>query len=96
MVDVIVDRCQPRSAYLFGSYARDTAGPDSDIDFLVVKDHIETSRSREMIKLLKALEFFRVPVDVVVADQAYVNENDATPGTLYFETKNKRRLLYGS
>ena len=95
MVDTIVKRFHPKAVFLFGSYAKNQAGPDSDVDFLVIKDRIETSRSREMIDILRALELFRVPVDVMVADQAYVDANEATPGTIYFEIKNERKLVYG-
>ena len=32
----LVEACQPVRVYLFGSAARGDAGPDSDLDFLVV------------------------------------------------------------
>jgi predicted nucleotidyltransferase len=32
----LVEACQPVRVYLFGSEARGDAGPDSDLDFLVV------------------------------------------------------------
>ncbi len=32
----LVEACQPFRVYLFGSAARGDAGPDSDLDFLVV------------------------------------------------------------
>ena len=36
MVRRIVERFHPEKIILFGSYARGTAGPDSDVDLLVV------------------------------------------------------------
>jgi predicted nucleotidyltransferase len=36
MARVIVERFAPRQVILFGSYARGEAGPDSDVDILVV------------------------------------------------------------
>ena len=32
----LVESCQPVRIYLFGSAAREDAGPDSDLDFLVI------------------------------------------------------------
>ena len=36
MVRRIAERFQPEKVILFGSYARGTAGPDSDVDLLVI------------------------------------------------------------
>jgi predicted nucleotidyltransferase len=57
---------------LFGSRARGSARPSSDLDFLVIEERVE-SRHREMGRLRAALRGLGVPVDVIVvsAKDAY-------------------------
>jgi predicted nucleotidyltransferase len=51
---LIVQCCDPDYILLFGSYARGTAGPDSDLDLLVVGPFKESKwlRDREVSGLL--------------------------------------------
>src|SRR6058998_2717215 len=65
MVRRIVERFDPESIILFGSHARGTAGPESDMDLLVVMP-ITGSRSEKQLEIRMALHEFRVPKDVVV------------------------------
>lgn len=50
---------------LFGSHARGEAGPDSDVDFLVIEPHV-TGRHAEMVRLRRALRGLDTSVDVIV------------------------------
>jgi uncharacterized protein len=61
----IVDVAHPDRIILFGSAARDTARPDSDLDFLVIKRGV-TSRRRLAQAIYRALVGIPVPVDVIV------------------------------
>jgi predicted nucleotidyltransferase len=54
---------------LFGSYARGTPGPRSDVDFLVVEP-APIDRHAEMIRLRNALGDLGVPVDALVTSRA--------------------------
>lgn len=53
---------------LFGSYARGDAGPDSDVDFMVVEPFVRGQRS-EMVRLRQVLRPLRIPVDVLVVSR---------------------------
>lgn len=53
---------------LFGSYARGDAGPDSDVDFMVVEPFLESQRS-EMVRLRQVLRPLQIPVDVLVVSR---------------------------
>ena len=64
---------QPARVLLFGSYARGDAGPDSDLDFLVIERDVP-NRHVEMVRLTRELRSFGVPVDVLVVSEAYVAE----------------------
>jgi predicted nucleotidyltransferase len=48
VVDEVVLAVDPAEVFLFGSVAPGEDGPDSDIDLLVVFDHIEPAEKRPM------------------------------------------------
>ena len=56
---------QPDRVILFGSAARGTAGPQSDLDVLVIKRGV-TSRRQLAQAIYRALVGIRASVDVVV------------------------------
>jgi predicted nucleotidyltransferase len=58
--------CDPRRIVLFGSRARGQAGPDSDVDLLVVLDRIE-NRRREAVALRRLLADLPLAKDLVLA-----------------------------
>jgi uncharacterized protein len=60
----------PARVVLFGSHARGDAGPDSDLDFLVIERDVP-DRHAEMVRLGRELRSLGVPVDVVVVSEAY-------------------------
>lgn len=69
MTDIIVREVNPLKIILFGSYARGTARPDSDLDFLVVEDgpfSQQRSREFEMTRLWDILFEYNVPMDFLV------------------------------
>ena len=61
----IVRLFDPERVILFGSHARGEAGPDSDVDLLVVMD-VEGSKLEKSIDIGVALHDFDVPKDVIV------------------------------
>ena len=61
----IVAVAQPDRVILFGSAARGTAGPESDLDFLVIKRGV-TSRRQLAQAIYRALVGVRAAIDVVV------------------------------
>ena len=63
------------AAYLFGSYARDEAGPNSDLDIAVLFHQApERTLMNPSVTLQGNLERqFRVPVDLIVMNSAPVD-----------------------
>lgn len=95
---MLLDAAPPGSrVILFGSHARGTARPDSDLDFLVIEPAVE-DRFAETFRLRKAIEAAFgnevQPVDLVVTDEARFRRSQATPNTLAFEAATGGRV-YG-
>src|SRR5438094_6312301 len=65
MVKRIVKRFDPEQIILFGSQARGDAGPDSDVDLLVVM-HVDGDVREKRLKIRGALHDIPVPVDIIV------------------------------
>jgi predicted nucleotidyltransferase len=69
MVDVIVREVDPEAIILFGSRARGDAGPDSDVDLLVVESEPfspQRSRRLEATRLYTALRNMPVSKDLLL------------------------------
>lgn len=60
----IARQCRPRRIVLFGSHASGTAGPDSDVDLLVVVPHQGRPVDKSVEIRLKVNPEF--PVDLIV------------------------------
>ncbi len=56
----------PDRIYLFGSYARGEAGPDSDLDFLVVVPRSTKSRYQRAVEARGFVRDIVVPKDIIV------------------------------
>jgi len=69
-VFVITERLQKKMSaeciFLFGSAARGDAGPDSDLDFLVVIPQSDASRYQRAVVARCAIGKIGIPLDVVV------------------------------
>ena len=80
---------------LFGSHAKGTARPDSDLDFLVIEPTVEdrfleTFRLRKAVKVVFGADI--QPVDIVVTDEEHFHSSKHTPNTLAFEAASEGRL----
>lgn len=78
----ILAQSQPERVLVFGSYARRTEGPDSDVDVLVVEDTTERRRDRS-VSLRLALRGLGVPVDVLVATPEDIRRYGDAIGLIY-------------
>src|SRR3954454_14438359 len=65
MVKRIVKQFDPEQVILFGSQARGDAGPDSDVDLLVVLD-AAGSKLEKCLEIRGALGDFPTPLDITV------------------------------
>lgn len=77
---------------LFGSHARNEAGADSDVDFLVIEPIVK-DRHKEWVRLRRALKDFPAPVDIVVLDEKRVERRAKVPGTMLHHALRDGRVL---
>lgn len=82
----------PARVILFGSWARGEAGPDSDLDFLVVEREVP-SKLDEMVRLRAALPPMGVPVDVLVFSQEQADAWGQVPGTVVHAAMSEGQVL---
>ncbi len=87
----------PLKIILFGSYAHGTPGPDSDVDFLVVKETGDRPIDRRIkVRQLLSDPSRRVPIDLLVLTPREVEDRLAKGDQFIEEIVSKGRLLYGS
>ena len=93
MVRRIVARFAPLRIILFGSHARGTAGPDSDVDLLVIM-HVSESRFATMLAIRECLHGIGLAKDIVVATPQDVARDGDVVGTLLYPALREGKVLY--
>ena len=79
---------------LFGSHARGSAGPRSDIDILVIEPEVE-NESSESVRLMREVGDLRLPLEVVVVSQRDAEDWRAVRGSLVHAAMTEGRVLAG-
>ena len=95
VLERIVAVAHPDRVILFGSAARGTAGPHSDLDFLVIKGGI-TSRRQVAQAIYRALVGIRASVDVVVVTPENVESLKDDVGTIVGPAMREGREVYAA
>ena len=99
ITDLIVREVKPRKIILFGSHARGTARPDSDLDFLVVEDgpfNAQRSRRAEMTRLWNILFDYMVPIDFLVFTPEEIKKWGSSRNHVIAHALKEGRVLYES
>src|SRR5580692_8272754 len=79
----IAERFSPDKIILFGSYARGDAGPDSDIDLLVLFPDVADPNKRSA-ELYASLLDFTGPTDIVVSTTSRFERYRDVVNTVYW------------
>lgn len=94
MVRRIARRFHPEKIILFGSHARGNAGPDSDVDLLVVMSS-HMARREQQVQIRMALHDIPVPKDIIVVSPDELERRRHIVGTLEYPAAKEGRVLYG-
>lgn len=95
MVGRIVEGFDPLRVVLFGSHARGEARWDSDVDLLVVFDHVERENKRNLtVEIRRVLARAPVPKDVILADLDEISRRGKLVGTVLHAALQEGKVLY--
>jgi predicted nucleotidyltransferase len=92
MVRRIVEGFHPEKIILFGSRARGNAGPDSDVDLLVVMN-TESGRQSD-IEIRIALDAIGIPKDIIVITPDEFERRKNIVGSIAYPAHHEGRVLY--
>ena len=97
----IIEKYNVKKAYLFGSYAREEAKIDSDVDIMIVKEDSNITTLLNLAEFEIALqEALKKKVDVVIEETytqeiMYENQYGKLAKELFYkQVQRDRRLLY--
>ena len=93
IVQRIVSQFHPDRIILFGSHARGDAGPDSDVDLLVVMP-VEGSRREKAVEIGVALHDIRIPKDILVTTPEAFESRKMIVGTIEWPADRHGKVLY--
>lgn len=95
IVKRIVREFRPEKVILFGSHARGEAGPNSDVDMLVIMD-CKGSKRETQLAIRLALHEFRIAKDIIVTTPEEFAWRKEIPGTIERPAEREGKILYAS
>lgn len=90
----IVAYFHPLRIVLFGSAARGTAGPDSDLDLLVILDDDAPDNHLTLRAGWESRRGYNHPADIVPVRESVYRRRASVPGTLAYEAEIDGVLVY--
>ncbi|MBI1900421.1 MAG: nucleotidyltransferase domain-containing protein [Planctomycetia bacterium] len=91
----VVEAARPEKIVLFGSAARGTMGPNSDIDLLVVKGG-KFDRWRLTTAIYRQLRGKGAPVDIVVVTPEDIERYGDSPYLVICPALKEGKVVYGA
>lgn len=89
----IVAALAPERIILFGSHARGDAGPDSDIDLLVIKSEV-TNVFEAGVRARRAVDDIRRPFDILVRTPEHFARYSKWLGSVVHAAANEGKMIY--
>ena len=97
MVEKIAREYEPERIILFGSHASGSAGLDSDIDLLIIKDTAERFIDRFVtVRLILSDPGRNVPVDIIVLTPKELSDRLAKGDQFMAEIMENGKVLYAA
>ena len=94
LLDAVVAYFQPLRVILFGSAARGDAGPDSDIDLLVILDDDASPKQLTLAAGYQSRRSYHRAADVIPCRKAVFNRKSRIAGTLPYMAAREGRVVY--
>jgi HEPN domain-containing protein/predicted nucleotidyltransferase len=95
MAKRIAKKFHPEKIILFGSHARGDAGPESDVDLLVVMP-LDGCGSDKALEIREALDDMVVPKDIIVTSPEDFAWRKEIVGTIEWPATHEGKVLYES
>ena len=93
MIRRIAEGFQPDKIIVFGSRATGSAGPDSDVDFLVVMQ-VEGSRRHQAVEIEMKLGGLGLSKDVIVVTPEEFEAYRDVVGSIAYPAAHEGRIVY--
>lgn len=94
LLNAVVSFFQPRRVILFGSHARGEAGPDSDIDLLVIVDDDTPAEKVTLRAGYESRRSYRQAADVIPVRESVFQKKRKIVGTLSFDASREGVVVY--
>ena len=95
-VERLVDSFRPDWIYVFGSHARGTPGPNSDIDLMIVVGETDQPLYRLDQRGYGVLEPYRLPIELVFITRGDFERRQPAVPSLPATVLREGRLLYAA
>jgi len=93
-VGEVVTAVAPLRIVLFGSVARGDEGPDSDLDLLVVLDHVAPAERARLVSSIRRSISAPAPIDIFVTDPAEYERRKDTIGSIFYWPAREGEVVY--
>ncbi len=93
MVDRIAEQFHPTRIILFGSQARDDTTKFSDVDLMVVLNHI-SNKYQTTIEILDSLKDLPISKDIIVVTPGEIEREGDVVGTITYEALRGGKVMY--
>jgi predicted nucleotidyltransferase len=97
MTEAIVQAVAPEQIVLFGSQARGSAGPYSDVDLLVITAEgfgPHRSRLKEFVRISKSVAKFGMPTDILLYSQQEVEDWKGSRNHITTRALQEGKVIY--
>ena len=91
----LVEKYKPEKIVLFGSYVWGGFGPDSDLDFLIIKEDVPYFGHQRMYEVSRLLHTEDVACDFLVGKPSEIKNRLYLGDPFVKEIMTKGRVIYG-
>jgi predicted nucleotidyltransferase len=92
----LIEMFDPERIYAFGSRARDTARPGSDVDLMVVVPRSNESGYDRSRRAYEAVDLVRLAIDILVWTREEFDERVDAPSSLPATILREGKILYAA